>query len=111
MSRGKRYKSKSDYTLLRNRHQVVPNGTIFENDHMTISKFDEYFSEQVPVYSDSNFKFSVRPGSNQTKKHTIMLQNFLRIQYAKKMKKDKERRQYLLAQLVNKLAKPFIFSL
>lgn len=70
MSRGKRYKSKSDYTLLRNRHQAVPDGTIFEHDHMTISKFDEYFSEQVPVYSDSNFKFSVRPGSNQTKKHT-----------------------------------------
>ncbi len=70
MSRGKRYKSKSDYTLLRNRHQGVPQGTIFEHDHMTISKFDEYFSEQVPVYSDSNFKFSVRPGSNQTKKHT-----------------------------------------
>ena len=70
MSRGKRYKSKSDYTLLRNRHQGVPDGTIFEHDHMTISKMDEYFSEQVPVYSDSNFKFSVRPGSNQTKKHT-----------------------------------------
>lgn len=70
MSRGKRYKSKSDYTLLRNRHQGVPGGTIFENDYMTISKIDEYFSEQVPVYSDSNFKFSVRPGSNQTKKHT-----------------------------------------
>lgn len=72
MSRGKRFKSKSDYTLLRNRHQGVPEGTIFENDYMTISKMDEYFSEQVPVYSDSNFKFSVRPGSNETKKHTRM---------------------------------------
>ena len=70
MSRGKRYKSKSDYTLLRDRHQSVPGGTVFENDYMTISKFDEYFSEQVPVYSDSNFKFSVRPGVNQTQKHT-----------------------------------------
>ena len=72
MSRGKRYKSKSDYTLLRNRHQGVPEGTVFEHDYMTISKMDEYFSEQVPVYSDSNFKFSVRPGVNQTKKHVRM---------------------------------------
>ena len=48
---------------------------------------------------------------DQTKKHTIMLQNFLRIQYAKKMKKDKERRQYLLAQIVNKLAKNNLYKL
>ena len=42
---------------------------------------------------------------DQTIKHTIMLQKFLRDQYNKKKQKDKERRELLLLQFVNKKTK------
>ena len=42
---------------------------------------------------------------DQTIKHTILLQKFLRDQYNKKMKKDKERRELLLLQFINKKIK------
>ena len=48
---------------------------------------------------------------DQTRKHTIMLQNFLRHQYAKKMKRDKERRELLLNQIINKLTKNNLYKL
>ena len=42
---------------------------------------------------------------DQTIKHTINLQKFLREQYDKKMKKDKERREKLLSDIINKKIK------
>ena len=48
---------------------------------------------------------------DKTKKHTMMLQTFLRHQYAKKMKRDKERREFLLSQIVNKLDKNNLYNL
>ncbi len=42
---------------------------------------------------------------DQTIKHTIMLQKFLRDQYEKKMRRDKERREYLMLEIINKLIK------
>ena len=40
-----------------------------------------------------------------------MLQNFLRIQYAKKLQKDKERRELLLSGIINKLTKNNLYKL
>ena len=40
---------------------------------------------------------------DQTIKHTIMLQKFLRDQYEKKMKRDKERREFLILEIINRL--------
>ena len=48
---------------------------------------------------------------DQTIKHTIMLQKFLRDQYEKKMKRDKERREYLILQFINKLTKNNLYKL
>ena len=42
---------------------------------------------------------------DQTIKHTIMLQKFLRDQYEKKMKKDKEKRELLLLEFIKKKIK------
>lgn len=62
-------KSKSIYTL-RAKHMTVPNGTIFENDHVTIIKDDGIFSEGVPLFSDSNFKFRIGEADKGRKKHS-----------------------------------------
>ena len=48
---------------------------------------------------------------DQTIKHTIMLQKFLRDQYEKKMKRDKERRELLLIEIVKKLIKNNLYKL
>ena len=48
---------------------------------------------------------------DQTIKHTIMLQKFLRDQYEKKMKRDKERRELLLLEFVKKLTKNNLYKL
>ena len=71
IKRDARPKVKSDYTLLRNKHKRISDGTIYENDYMTISKMDELFTaDQIPVYSDSNFKFSIRQTPNSQRKHS-----------------------------------------
>ena len=48
---------------------------------------------------------------DQTIKHAIMLQKFLRDRYEKKMKRDKERREFLLLQYLNKLIKNNLYKL
>lgn len=70
MARNGRYKSKSDYTLLTKKHQNIENGTIFETDYMTLSKIDELFSNQKPVYSDGPFIFTERMGVTDKRRHT-----------------------------------------
>ena len=62
-------KSKSIYTL-RTKHMTVPSGAIFENDYVTIIKDDGIFNDEIPLFSDSNFKFKIGGSYNGKKKHT-----------------------------------------
>lgn len=62
-------KSKSIYTL-RSKHTIVPNGTIFENDHVTIVPNDGIYNEDMPLFSDSNFKFRIGNDSKGKRKHS-----------------------------------------
>lgn len=66
----KTYKVKSDYTLLRKRSQVIPDGTVYENNIMTINPLDDLFADGITVSSHSNFRFSVNSGPNLHKKHS-----------------------------------------
>ena len=62
-------KSKSIYTL-RTKHMTVPSGAIFENDYVTIIRDDGIFNDEIPLFSDSNFKFKIGGNYNGKKKHT-----------------------------------------
>lgn len=62
-------KSKSIYTL-RSKHTSVTNGTIFENDHVTIIPNDGIYDEDMPLFSESNFKFRIGRGNEERKKHS-----------------------------------------
>lgn len=62
-------KSKSIYTL-RAKHMTVPSGSIFENDYVTIIKDDGIFNDEIPLFSDSNFKFRIGGSNNGKKKHS-----------------------------------------
>ena len=69
MSRRTQYiKSKTDF-VYRKKHSSTADGTIFENDHMTIVPEDGVYDEDVIMFSDSNFKFRVRSDINGKKKH------------------------------------------
>lgn len=57
--------TKADYTLSK-RHVLTPKGAIYEHDHVTIQKLDD--DEQT--FSESNFRFRIRPGGNPRKRHT-----------------------------------------
>ena len=61
-------KSKSIYTI-RKKHQTLSDATIYENDHVTIIRDDGIFNTDMPLFSDSNFKFRIRSGGNGKKKH------------------------------------------
>lgn len=62
-------KTKSNY-VLKDLHQTAENGAIFERDYMTISGLDGMSPIEEQTYGVSNFKFVVRAGLNQQKKHT-----------------------------------------
>jgi len=49
---------------------TVPNGTIYENDHVTIIRDDGIFNEEVALFSDSNFKFRIGGSNNGKRKHS-----------------------------------------
>lgn len=66
----KKYISRSDYSLLRRKHLSTEKGIIYENDYMTLNKMDELFAGQIPSFSDSNFRFTLRNTPNIQKKHT-----------------------------------------
>lgn len=69
MARRDQYiKSKTDY-VLRKKHAVTSVGTIYENDYMTIIPDDGMFSDDIAMFSDSNFKFRVRTDRNLKKRH------------------------------------------
>ena len=62
-------KSKAIYTI-RKKHLTVPNGTIFENDHVTIINDDGIFNDEVPLFSYSNFKFKIGASNDGKKRHS-----------------------------------------
>ena len=62
-------KSKSIYTL-RSKHTSVLNGTIYENDHVTIIRDDDIYDEDIPLFSESNFKFRIGRGNGERRKHS-----------------------------------------
>lgn len=67
----KKYKVKSDYTLLRNRSQVIDKGTVYENNFLTINPSNDLYSDEgVTLYSDSNFRFSYNTTPSLYKKHS-----------------------------------------
>ena len=49
---------------------TVPSGSIFENDYVTIIRDDGIFNDEIPLFSDSNFKFRIGGSNNGKKKHT-----------------------------------------
>ena len=62
---------KSDYLALKKFNQKTEKGDIFERDIMTINPLEDLFTPgQDIIYSDSNFKFSVRTDQDRTKKYT-----------------------------------------
>ena len=64
-------KVKSDYIALKKFKQKTEKGDVFERDIMTINPLEDLFTPgQDVIYSDTNFKFSVRTDSDRTKKHT-----------------------------------------
>ena len=69
--------------------------------HDTISKY--YLTKTLRKWKENTYE--------QTIKHTLMLQKFLRDQYERKMKRDKERREYLILQFLNKLIKNNLYKL
>ena len=62
-------KTRSNY-VLKDLHQTTESGAIYERDHMTISGLDGMSPIEEQTYGLSNFKFVVRSGVNQQKKHT-----------------------------------------
>jgi hypothetical protein len=69
--------------------------------HDTVSKY--YLAKTLKKWKENTY--------DQTIKHTIMLQKFLRDQYEKKMKRDKERREELLLEFIKKLSKNNLYKL
>ncbi len=48
----------------------LPIGTIYENDHVTIIQNDGIYNDDIPLFSDSNFKFRIGLGSKGKKRHS-----------------------------------------
>ena len=63
-------KSKSIYTIRRRHLPLNDRRVIYENDHTTLVRYDGIFNEDVPLFSDSNFKFRIRIGNGDRKKHS-----------------------------------------
>ena len=65
------YKVKSDYTILRRKSRLTSKGDVYENNLMTITPIEVLLPEgQNVIYSDSNFKFSIRTDANLKHRHT-----------------------------------------
>ena len=69
--------------------------------HDKISKY--YLNKALKQWKENTY--------DQTQKYTIILQNYLRSQYLKKMQRDKERRNSLLSKIITKLAKNNLYKL
>ena len=62
-------KQHADYKLLKNRHQIATNGVIYESDYFTTMRGDGFMGEEMDIYTDSNFKFSVNTTPNDKRVH------------------------------------------
>lgn len=61
-------KSKSLYSV-RKKHKTTSYGVIYENDIFTITPNNELFSDDITLYSDSNFKYRISSSKNSKKRH------------------------------------------
>lgn len=60
-------KQHADYTLLKNKHQLATNGDIYDSDYFTTIQGDGFLGDQMEIFSESNFKFSVSTRENSKK--------------------------------------------
>ena len=98
--------------IIKNRFDKFINNLKFLGKENTLRKTQPKIHKKISNYHLKNALQKWKENTyEQTKKHTIMLQNFLRHQYAKKMKRDKERRELLLNQIINKLTKNNLYKL
>jgi hypothetical protein len=98
--------------LIKNRFDKFLNNLNSLGKENTLRKIQPKIHDKVSkYYLDKVLKKWKENTYDQTLKHTLMLQNFLRYQYAKKMERDKERRELLLSQIVNKLSKNNLYKL
>lgn len=61
-------KSKSIYTI-KTKHAETSNGTVYENDYVTILPNDGIYDDEMALFSESNFKFRIRTNTNEKKRH------------------------------------------
>lgn len=61
-------KSKSIYTI-KKQHAVTNNGTIYENDHVTIVQNDGIYDDEMALFSESNFKYKINNTHSSKKRH------------------------------------------
>ena len=61
-------KSKSFYSL-KSIHAKTKKGTIYENDYVTIVNNDDIYNENIPLFSDSIFKFKIGTSESNKKRH------------------------------------------
>ena len=67
MTRRKLIKEKSLYTI-KNIHTKSNVGDIYEHDYVTINRHDDIYDD-VPMFSESNFKFKIKTEKNGKKRH------------------------------------------
>lgn len=61
-------KSHSNY-VLKTKHQLTKDGTVWERDMTTIGGLNQYAKGQVPIYKSGNFIITVRGGDSSPRMH------------------------------------------
>lgn len=61
-------KSRTLYTI-RKQHSVTRDGTIYENDYVTILPNDGNYDTDMDIFTESNFKYRLRTNDNSKKRH------------------------------------------
>ena len=98
--------------IIKNRFDKFMNSLKFLGKENILRKIQPKIYDIISNYHlDKALKKWKENTYDKTKKHTMMLQTFLRHQYAKKKKRDKERRELLLNQIINKLTKNNLYNL
>lgn len=69
MAKKKRYIVSHSNYVLKQKHQNISGGTVYEKDYMTIESINTFAPGQVKIFNESNFKFTVRNGINKQLKH------------------------------------------
>ena len=62
-------KSHSNY-VIKEKHQLTNDGTIFERDMATVGGLNKFASGQVPIYQSSNFIITINNELTQTKDYS-----------------------------------------